>query len=59
MEKINPSISDNLADTVAEVGLLGLSSEILKFSIDQVLEDGLTGVGDIPKIKSSYRQVEI
>ena len=46
MEKSNPSISDNLADTVAEVGLIGLSSEILEFSIDQVLEKGL--IKDIP-----------
>lgn len=46
MKKSNPSISDNLADTVAEVGLIGLPSEILEFSIDQVLEEGL--IKDIP-----------
>ena len=48
MKKSNPSISDNLADTVAEVGLIGLSSEILEFSIDQVLEEGL--IKDIPVV---------
>jgi hypothetical protein len=48
MEKINPSISDELADTVAEAGLIGLSSEILEFSIDQVLEEGL--IKDIPVV---------
>lgn len=48
MKKYNPSISDNIADTVAEVGLIGLSSEILEFSIDQVLEEGL--IKDIPVV---------
>ena len=40
------NISDNLADTVAEIGLMGLPAEILEFSIDQVLDEGL--LKDIP-----------
>lgn len=43
MEK---SISENLALTIAETGGLTLPAEILEFSIDQVLEEGI--LKDIP-----------
>lgn len=40
------SVSDNLALTVAKTGALELPAEILEFSIDQALDDGL--LKDIP-----------
>lgn len=40
------NISDNLAMTVAETGYLELPAEILEFSIDQVLDEGI--MKDIP-----------
>jgi len=42
------SISDNLAMTVAVTGCLELPAEILEFSIDQVLDEGL--LKDIPVV---------
>lgn len=42
------SLSDNLALTVAETGGLELSAEILEFSIDQIIDNGI--LKDIPVV---------
>lgn len=45
---MSESLSDNLAMTVAETGGLELSAEILEFSVDQVLDEGI--LKDIPLV---------
>ncbi len=46
--KKQESLSDNLAITVAETGSLELPAEILEFTIDQVMDDGI--LKDIPVV---------
>ena len=54
---MDESLSDSLAITVAETGSIELPTEILEFSIDQVLDDGI--LKDIPFVGCIAKGVSV